>query len=234
MIRSPSIFALVVFCGAVACGPASSGPSDAGEDKTTSAEYWGLVDKRCLHYADSKNRETYTLEIAFDKVTVTGIDTWRLTHREQGWEQRIDWLERVDNKLVLRRRKISGQSGDFSETLNRYTPPPVFLRDNLQEGDNVESVASTRVDVDGAKVEEAQEQTFRTASLGEESIKGPDGEVMAQKLTLSRETPTDNEVERAWFVPELGFVKIDPPGPVGDQTLVRVELLSDGANCSPP
>lgn len=230
MIRSLSVFALAVFSGAVACGPASSGPSDGGDDKTTPAEYWGLADKTCLHYTDSSKRETYTVEIAFDQATITGVDTWRLTHRNQGWEQRIDWLERVENKLVLHRRKVSGQS-DGPETLNRYTPPTVFLRAGLREGDNVESKTSARVDSAGTTVDE--EQTFRIASLGEETIDGPDGEVAAQKLTMSTETPTENEVERVWFAPELGFVKIDPPGSVGDQTLVRIEQLSDGTPCSP-
>lgn len=232
MHRSLSALALAALFGSVACGPADTGRNDGGNDRpSTSAEYWGLVDKRCLHFADSKGKPYYTVEIEFDQTTVRDVDTWKITHRNQGWEQRIDWIEHDDNKLLLHRRKISGQSDGFDETLNRYTPAPVFLRTNLREGDNVESVTNARVDQGSSTVEE--EQTFRTASLGEEAIEGPDGEVMAQKLTMSTDTPTDSEVERAWFAPDVGFVKIDPPGPVGDNTLVRIEQLADGARCTP-
>ena len=105
-----------------------------------------------------------------------------------------------------------------------------LLRINLEEGDSIETVTQARL-AGGASLEE--EQTFRSASLGEESVNGPDGEVTAQKLTLAIESDSlNNVVDRAWFAPQVGFVKLDPAGSdVGEVTLKSVEILEGDAKC---
>ena len=62
---------------------------------------------------------------------------------------------------------------------------------------------------------------------------GPDGEVTAQKLTLAVESDSLGDVvDRAWFAPQVGFVRFDPAGTeVGEVTLKSVEILEGDAKC---
>lgn len=229
MSRVVSAVFVALSCGALACGGPDDGKkSDAGTDQGTPAEYWGLADKTCLHYADTNGNLYYSVEIIFDQTSITGVDTWRLVHRNQGFEQRTDWLEIVDDALVLHRRNVGGGFSG-SDVLYRYDPPPVLLSEGFEAGDSVESVTNTRIGGDTETVE----QTFRVASLGEETVEGPEGPVASQKLTVSIETSTGTEVERAWFAPQVGFVKLDPAGnDVDEVTLARVDVLADEDVCS--
>lgn len=231
MKRGLWLVSFALLAGSMACGPDEPDKkADAGTEDTTSPADWGLADKACLRYADpSSPASTYTVEMLVDSTTITGLETWRVIHRYNGWEQRTDWYEVKGNELLLHRRNVAGQLSG-ADTLHRYDPAPVLLRINLEEGDSIETVTQARL-AGGASLEE--EQTFRTASLGEESVNGPDGEVTAQKLTLAIESDSlNNVVDRAWFAPQVGFVKLDPAGSdVGEVTLKSVEILEGDAKC---
>lgn len=231
MKRGLWLVSFAVLAGAVACGPDEGDKkTDAGPDNTTTPADWGLADKACLRYADpSSPSASYTVEMLLDTTTITGLETWRVIHRYNGWEQRTEWYEVKGNELLLHRRNVAGQLAT-PDTLHRYTPPPVLLRTNLKTGDSIETVTEARL-AGGATLEESQ--TFRTASLGEDPITGPDGEVTAQKLTLAVESDSLGDVvDRAWFAPQVGFVRFDPAGTeVGEVTLKSVEILEGDAKC---
>lgn len=230
MKRGLWVVSFALLSGAVACGPDDNQKPDAGAEDTISPAEWGLADKACLRYTDPASPSSvYTVEMLLDTTTVTGVETWRVTHRNNGWEQRTDWYELKDNELLLRRRNVAGQFA-APDTLHRYDPPPVLLRLNLRTGDSIETATQARL-AGGVSLEEAQ--TFRTASLGEEPVEGPEGEVTAHKLTLAVESDSLGDVvDRAWFAPQVGFVKFDPAGTeVGEVTLKSVEILEGDAKC---
>lgn len=225
------LFVLTLVSSLVACGPPQSGesPGKGGRDDTLSADFWGFADRRCFTYTDKDGRDSYTVEALADDTTIAGVETWRVVHRHNGFLQREDSFELVGRTLVLWRRKVTTPTG---ERLGRFDPPFVFLRDNLKTGDSVESTSEASVNEGGNRTDE--NQVFRTSALDEEPVVGPAGEVQARKLTFAHEMTGALEIEIGWFVPNLGFVKLDPPGEEivkGEVRLTKVADLADGETC---
>lgn len=230
LVRRTSIALLAL---AAACGDGGGDPNpDGGQALTPDPAYWGLADKRCLVFAD-KGTERYTMEIRKDTDRKRGVELWEITHKLQGFGARREWLEVKVDTLELHDREMSPPAS--AAILNRYDPPVVFLKKNLDVGDSV--ATKTTTDVSGGDTGKRNEE-FRVASLGPAQVTAEGAPVEATRVTQSMQNLDNNSAvaDKLWFVPMKGFVRYDPQD--GTQRLDELELvrsftIEPGTYCVP-
>ena len=227
-------FCLVGFSLALAACAPTTGSPDAGQPQPDPA-WWGLQDNVCRHYQDDSGNPNYALEIhASDKFP--GVKTYDVVERLQGLPQREWWFQVTSDSLLLRGlsdvESGSGCSPSSMPCLTYYTydPPPVYLKNDLDQGGSAES--DTQAAVSGARAGTFAEH-FSSAIFPSETLTIAGKQVVATKYTLSvTEAGQPTVVDRLWLAPKLGFVKIDPDGQaIGPETFVKSEPVpSDGCS----
>lgn len=214
---------------ALGCGPATDGNPDAGDD-ALGPDWFGLDDKLCYRFAPSGGGfHQYLVHVTADPSTIANTRTFQLRHTLNGAPQQTDWVAVTDGALVLHQRRYDRGNLISDETLSRFNPPPVLVDEFLRVDDTRETETQARVSGDGLTTVD-ETQTFAITVLAKEPV-SVDGEALdALKLSMAvtREDPPSTQIDRWWFVPERGLVKIDPAGTaIGEMTLVRVDTDAD-------
>jgi hypothetical protein len=228
-MTSRPLTTLVLFALAAACSTTGTDPSpDAGTVPTGPDDaYFGLADKQCRHYKNARGTLDYTVEVRLDTTTVTGVRTYHLIHRFNGFVQREDWLEVTADSLLLHRRQ---DANGLDPTLSRYTPPPVWLKKGLGEGDSVDSDTTAKVALqNGPQTDHAQQ--FSTVAFPAEDLTIGGSTVSATKFTVSVTDGATSTVDKVWLAPQAGLVKLNPAGTaIEDETFTEATVIN-GSPC---
>lgn len=216
-----------------ACG-ADAAPDSGGGPGATTADpaRFGLADGRCWRYASTPNGPVdLTLDVRADTTAVQGVTTYHVTMRQNGFRKAEWWFEPTSTDLLLhRRREVEpGSGGQPVDSYFVYRPAPVWLRDGLEAGAGVDS--DTTVTVTGARNGD-EPGSLHVVSLGPVRVEAPGATADATLLSVERDGGGRQVVDKVWFHPGVGIVRLDPFGPdVGSETLVRSSVLGAGESC---
>lgn len=210
-----------------ACSGGATDATDAGPTGPDDA-YFGFADRQCLRFQDANGFGDYTIELALDSNTVAGVRTFHATARINGIRQNDWWFEVTQDSLLLHRRRSLEANLD---TYTVYTPPPVWMRKNIELGDTVSTDTSARKSSSGGTKESPT--TFHVTALMTESVTVAGTPVEATRYTIGySENGGADVIDKLWLVPGQGIVKIDPSGSdIDAQTLVSSKPLGNGENC---
>ena len=226
--RPAMLFAL----GLSACGQTDTSGAGPGTTGTVDPARFGLSDGRCWRYASTPNGPVdLTLSVQSDKVAVPGVTSYHVTMRQNGFRKAEWWFEPTVTDLLLhRRREVEPDAvGQPVDSYFVYRPGPVWLRDGLEAGAGVDS--DTTVTVTGARTGD-EAASLHVVSLGPSPVDAPGVTGDATLLSIERDAAGKQVVDKVWFFPGVGIVKLDPFGAdIGPETLVQSSVLGAGESC---
>lgn len=231
-----STAALLLALAFTACGPGTSNDDlDGGLDDIDEPDpaYFGLEDGLCFRYDWGGGNLWFTLEIREDDgIAVKNTKTWAMTYRQPAGELRTDWVEvTADGDLLLHQRRIPGTFGG-QPTFDRYDPAPVLLRKDMADNAFLQTETEIERNVGGTRGEATA--SFRTVVTGRETVTALGETSDAQAVNLSIVEDGGGSTDRVKFVPNVGFVRIDPDGnELDDMLLGERSKLGDGEVCAP-
>ncbi|MFM2152029.1 MAG: hypothetical protein RL199_464 [Pseudomonadota bacterium] len=224
---------LALTLGGCGAGPAPGSGSGAGAPTATvDPARFGLADGRCWRYALTPGGPVdLTLFVEADTTAVRGLTTYHVTMSD-GLAHKVEWwLEPTSNDLLLhRRREVEpDDKGRDVDSYFIYRPAPVWLREGLATGVRIDS--ETTVTVTGARNGD-EPATVHLLSLGPATVVAPGVTGDATSFVVERDAAGKQLVDKVWFFPGVGIVKIDPFGAdIGPRTLVESSVLAKGETC---
>jgi hypothetical protein len=229
---------LVLAVTLLACGtaPSSNTPVDAGPPAPDPA-YWGLADKACFHYLDgSPGAPELTLSIVTDTTTVGGVSTYLMFFRNQGLEQKKEWVAPTSKGLALYRRHLPPDSSSGTLVHDRYfsyAPPPDLLFQGLKAG-GMDHVTSTTVSVNEAGMTSTQMTEFTLNLISSDPLHANGMDLTGDQYAVTEAvTGGSQSTTRLWFTPQVGLVQLTGFGSSGNWLLKSVEQNVLPEKCIP-
>lgn len=210
MLSSKSLPCLLVAAVLSACGTIPAQTTPDGGPAAPDPAYWGLADKTCLRFEDG-TASKLTVSIVLDSSTVGGTTTYKMLYRNNGFEQKTDWVAPTSEGLALYRRHLAAD-GLTPDKYFTYTPPPDLLFKGLKTT-SMAHVTSTSAAISssGGNSTAAMEFTLNVVSTDPLTANG--AEVQAAQYSVV-EAVTGGAITsyKLWFVPQVGIVKLDQLG----------------------
>ena len=216
--------------------------SNAGAGPGTPDDaYFAFADRRCLRFKESAgDPDSVSMEMALDTKSVDNVRTFHLKLRRNGYISEELWVEVTADSLLLHRRRATFHTLSSSlsdpyhnvDTTITFTPPLVLLRKEMALGETVTSSAEARV-AGGDKTELVPAELHVTPTRTD-TIDAAGAPVEATLYLVGRSMNGGADiVDKLWFLPSSGIVKLDPSGDTIDAaTLTSAGAMGEGETCN--
>lgn len=222
----PRLLLPLMLLGAASCGGGDNGEDNGEEQVVSDAEYFGLVEGRCLGLRGGPGG-LHEITIGVEASHMIGdLDVLEVRYRVNGMVRRAEYVHVSDGELLVVRREDPGSGLPDSE----YDPPYVLSRRPLHPTlDGPMHTETTARPVDGVSESNDWEISVTVDAAVMEDVPGFEEQVPTYRHFVDLASSDGDEWTDSFsMAPEVGFVSLDlHGGELSDAHLVAVWETED-------